>query len=69
MKKQVSLTLDADILEAIDVTAKAIRRTRSDTISELLRMLMWVDVSEKFMEQSAGTGVIVKTFAKNLRKG
>jgi len=68
MKKQVSLTLDSDILEAIDVTAKAIRRTRSDTISELLRMLMWVDVTEKFLAQSAGTGLIVSTFAKNLRK-
>jgi metal-responsive CopG/Arc/MetJ family transcriptional regulator len=67
MKKQVSLTIDSDILNAIDETAKAIRRTRSDTVSELLRMLMWVDMTEKFMEQSAGTGAIVKTFAKNLR--
>jgi metal-responsive CopG/Arc/MetJ family transcriptional regulator len=67
MKKQVSLTIDSDILNAIDETAKAIRRTRSDTVGELLRMLMWVDTTEKFMEQSAGTGVVVKTFAKNLR--
>jgi hypothetical protein len=68
MKKQVSLTIDVDILNAIDETAKVIRRTRSDTVCELLRLLTWMDVTEEFIEQSGGTGVTVKTFLKNLKR-
>ena len=68
MRTQVSLTIDTDILNAIDETAKAIRRTRSDTVCELLRLLTWMDVTEEFIEQSGGTAIIMRNFIKNLKK-